>query len=98
MDTPQTPFQDAESVGRIAHLARLALAPTELERLGRQLGDILGHMQQLQSVDTAGVEPTVLANETRFRSDGLRIEVSEAERMLNAPDAAEGAFRVPKVL
>jgi aspartyl-tRNA(Asn)/glutamyl-tRNA(Gln) amidotransferase subunit C len=50
-------------VAQIAALARLALEPTELERMTVQLNSILQHMQELRTVDVADAEPFALAAE-----------------------------------
>jgi aspartyl-tRNA(Asn)/glutamyl-tRNA(Gln) amidotransferase subunit C len=50
-------------VAQIAALARLALEPTELERMTVQLNSILEHMQELRAVDVADAEPFALAAE-----------------------------------
>ena len=47
-----------EEVVAIAALAELDLEPAEVERLGRELGDILAYAEQVQRVDTTGVLPT----------------------------------------
>jgi len=42
----------------VAHLARLALSPEEEERIGAQLGSVLGYIEKLKEVDVSNVEPT----------------------------------------
>ena len=48
---------DTETVKRIAHLARIDVADSELEPLADELGAIIGWFEQLGEVDTNGVEP-----------------------------------------
>ena len=45
-----------EEVQKIANLARIELAPAEIEKYRDQLSDILGYVNKLQEVDTKGVE------------------------------------------
>jgi aspartyl-tRNA(Asn)/glutamyl-tRNA(Gln) amidotransferase subunit C len=84
----------------VAHLARLALTPAEEQKLGAQLGQILGYIEKLKELDVSGVEPTAhavpLANVTR--PDELRPSLPHAEVMRNAPAQANGLFVVPKIV
>ena len=47
-----------QDIKHIANLARLELSEKELDKYGKQLSDVLGYIDQLQEVDTKGVEPT----------------------------------------
>ncbi len=84
----------------IAHLARLNLSPAEEQKLGAQLGQILGYIEKLKEVDVTRVEPTAhafpLVNVTR--PDEVRPSLSNAEALRNAPAAANGLFVVPKIV
>ena len=55
----------------VAHLARIALTPDEEEKLGAQLGNILGYIEKLKELDVTNVEPTAhavpMVNVTRAR-------------------------------
>ncbi len=89
-----------EDVRNIAHLARLHIDDAELERYAAELSSILDLVDQMNAVDTSGVEP--LANPLdatqRLRDD----EVSETDQREKfqriAPDVAGGLYRVPKVI
>ena len=92
-------FRDPKEAGKVARLARLALDAPTLERLGRDLADILGYMEQLAAVDTSdvfGSDPAPAG--ARLREPGQRQLLDPADRLRNAPDHAEGAFRVPRVI
>ena len=84
----------------VAHLARLALTPEEEQKLGAQLGHILGYIEKLKELDVTNVEPTAhavpLLNVTR--PDEVRPSVSHDEAMRNAPAQANGLFIVPKIV
>jgi len=96
-----------EEVARIARLARLQLSPEQLIQAQTELSDILGLIQELQAVDTSGIEPLAhpLAAMTdvhlRLRDDVVT-EITSAERrealMANAPGKRDGLFLVPKVI
>lgn len=86
-------------VEHIAHLARLALTPDEVEQYRRQLSAILEHFEALKQVDTSAVPPTatVLPLRTVMREDAVRPGLSTEDALANAPDRADGYFRVPAV-
>ena len=84
----------------VAHLARLALTPEEEQKLGAQLGHILGYIEKLKELDVTNVEPTAhavpLLNVTR--PDELRPSLSHDEAMRDAPARSNGLFIVPKIV
>ena len=84
----------------IAHLARLSLTAEEEQKIGAQLGQILGYIEKLKEVDVTGVEPTAhafpLVNVTR--PDETRPSLSNEEALMNAPAKANGLFIVPKIV
>ncbi|WP_375396196.1 Asp-tRNA(Asn)/Glu-tRNA(Gln) amidotransferase subunit GatC [uncultured Sphingomonas sp.] len=91
---------DAATVKKIASLARIAITDEEVARIAPELDNILGWIEQLGEVDTAGVAPmtAVIPNHLRLRDDivtdgGVRDAV-----LANAPQAEHGFFTVPKVI
>ena len=84
----------------VAHLARLSLSPEEEQKIGAQLGNILGYIEKLKEVDVSGVEPTAhafpLVNVTR--PDEVRPSMSNEDALRNAPAHANGLFMVPKIV
>ena len=84
----------------VAHLARLSLSPAEEQKIGAQLGNILGYIEKLKQVDATGVEPTAhafpLVNVTR--PDEVRPSISNEDALRNAPAQVNGLFIVPKVV
>lgn len=89
-----------EQVQKIAHLARLAVAPEELESLGRDLSRILELVEQMQAADTADIAPMAhpLEMPQRLRPDVVTEENRRELYMRNAPAAENGLFLVPKVI
>lgn len=87
-------------VEKVAGLARLRLTDDELERFTAQLGDILDHAADLESLDLDGVEPMArpipLANVLRTDEPGEPLD--RATVLDVAPAAEDGQFRVPPVL
>ena len=84
----------------VAHLARITLTPEEERKLGAQLGNILGFMEKLKSLDVSGVEPTAHAVPTVnvTRPDEIRPSLAHDDAMRNAPKQANGLFVVPKIV
>jgi aspartyl-tRNA(Asn)/glutamyl-tRNA(Gln) amidotransferase subunit C len=84
----------------VAHLARISLSPEESQKLGAQLGQILGYIEKLNQLDVSDVEPTAhavpLVNITR--PDEVRPSLSNEEALRNAPAKANGLFVVPKIV
>lgn len=87
-----------EDVRRIARLARIAEPTERLEALTQELNGILTWIEQLDEVDTDGVEPMTTPvkfplpqREDRITDGGIRDDV-----LANAPKAEEGFFVVPK--
>ena len=91
---------DKATVAHIARLARIRIEDKDLEPMGKELGTILAWIEQLNEVDTKGVEPMTSAVETRLprRKDAVT-DGGQAEKVLaNAPAGAHGFFAVPKVV
>lgn len=90
-------------VQRVAELANLALSDEEIGRMAHDLDGILTHMDKLNELDTSGVEPMAQvlfdAGETAtLREDCERAPLGETLALANAPAAANGYFKVPKVI
>ena len=91
---------DTAVVRRIAHLARIAVEDSEVERLNGELNAILAFVETLSGVDVAGIEPiaSVLPMQTKKRPDVVT-EGGIAEAILaNAPVREDNYFVVPKVV
>ena len=84
----------------VAHLARIALSPEEEQKIGAQLGNILGYIEKLRELDVTQVEPTAhavpLINVVRL--DEVRPSLPTEEALRNAPAKANGLFLVPKIV
>lgn len=91
---------DTQTVRRVAHLARMAVAEDEVEGLGRELNAILAFVEQLADVDVAGVEPmtSVTPMAIKMRKDEVNDgEIADAV-LANAPEREDHFFVVPKVV
>jgi aspartyl-tRNA(Asn)/glutamyl-tRNA(Gln) amidotransferase subunit C len=87
-------------VEHIAKLARLNLTPDEIDKYTRELTVILTYIDQLQAVDTTGVEPQnqFIKAENVFREDIPATSLAREEALKNAPDRDLEYFHVPKVI
>ena len=84
----------------VASLAQLSLDEDVKERLVKEMGDILGYIDQLNGLDTEGIEPTMhaLSMVNVFREDEEAGSISREEALANAPEADGEYFLVPKIL
>ena len=91
---------DADTVRRIAHLARIAVAEDEVEHLRGEINAILAFVEQLSEVDVEGVEPmtSVTPMEMKKRPDEVTDGGIPDDILKNAPAAQDGFFMVPKVV
>lgn len=90
-----------DDVKRLADLSALTLSDQQALQFKKQLEDILAYVEQLNEVDTRGLEPTYqvtdLVNVTR--EDVVdRNGLSHEELMSNVPDQHEGQIKVKKIL
>lgn len=97
---PKKTTLSREDVQHVARLARLELNSAEQEKFTKELNNILGFVEQLNELDTAGIEPTAHAIAVRnvFRPDRVTASLDPEEALANAPDRSDNFFRVPKIL
>ena len=91
---------DIDTVRKVSSLARIKTTPEELAPLTEKLNGILAFIEQLDEVDTDGVEPltSVISRNAPLRDDVVT-EGGDARRVtLNAPKSLDGFFVVPKVV
>ncbi len=81
----------------MAKLARLGLAEEEVETMAGELSGILEHVDRIAALDLEGIEPTshVVELENVWRPDVPHESLERDVALAQAPDPAEGAFRVP---
>lgn len=91
---------DTATVQKIANLARIHVPQEEEAQLVSDLNRILGLMEQLNEVDTTGVQPltSVAAQKLPLRADVVTAGGNAADLLANAPDSAGDFFVVPKVI
>lgn len=91
---------EQDEIEKIAELARIRIAEDQIGQVTARITEILGMVDQLQAVDTSGVEPMAnpLDATARLRAD----EVTEINRreafQAIAPAVENGLYLVPKVI
>ncbi|HEX4900017.1 MAG TPA: Asp-tRNA(Asn)/Glu-tRNA(Gln) amidotransferase subunit GatC [Pyrinomonadaceae bacterium] len=97
------PINEAD-IEKIAALAHMDITPEELKVFVPQMAGIVAYVEQLNEVDTSDVEPalgglTPAGEQTdSSRDDEVSPSLGQKVALAEAPDAANGHFRVPKVL
>ena len=89
-----------EQVHRIAHLARIEISSSDAETTLAQLNGIFALIEQMQAVDTSGIEPMAHAQDLaqRLRPDEVtEPDMREAFQKV-APEVEAGLYLVPKVI
>lgn len=90
-----------ELIDKLARLSRLSFVDeTEKEKIRNDLNKILEFVEQLNEVDTEGVEPLIFINEDTnvLREDEVKHEITRVDALKNAPVKNEEYFFVPKVI
>ena len=91
---------DKTDVAKIAHLARLAVDDDALDGYAGELSRILDLVEQMNDVDTSGVEPMAhpLHMAQRLRPDAVTEQDQRARFQAIAPLTEDGLYLVPKVI
>ena len=92
---------DAKVVHDVATLSRLEVDPAEAPRFVKELQSILAYVEQLQSLDVSGIEPTSQVGagvKTALREDRVQASDVREEALDQAPDRDGDYFRVPRVV
>ncbi|MFN2615817.1 MAG: Asp-tRNA(Asn)/Glu-tRNA(Gln) amidotransferase subunit GatC [Thermoleophilaceae bacterium] len=86
-----------DQVLHVARLARLRLSDQEVDRMAGELSQILDHIEKIGELELEEVEPTshVVELENVLRDDEPRPSWPRERALEEAPDVAEGGFRVP---
>ncbi|HQV80957.1 MAG: Asp-tRNA(Asn)/Glu-tRNA(Gln) amidotransferase subunit GatC [Moraxellaceae bacterium] len=89
-----------EDINKIAHLARLGLSDDEKSRYNDSLNNIMGLIDELQAVNTTGIEPLAHALEVTqpLRTDVVSEQNQREAYQKIAPATQDGLYLVPKVI
>ena len=88
---------DRAQVLHVARLARLRLSEEEVDRMAGEMSTILEHVETMNELDLEGIEPTthVVELQNVLREDAPRDSLPRERALEQAPDVADGGFRVP---
>jgi len=91
---------DAQTVEKLAELARIAISEETIDEVSSRLGDVLQLVDQLQAVNTDGVEPMAhpLDEVQVLRKDEVTEPNRRDEFLALAPQTEAGLYLVPKVI
>lgn len=91
---------DADTVRKVARLARIRIEEDQLQPMAQELSGIMAWIEQLAEVDTDGVEPmtSCVAVKLPMREDMVTDGGKREAVLANAPKADRGFFVVPKVV
>jgi aspartyl-tRNA(Asn)/glutamyl-tRNA(Gln) amidotransferase subunit C len=89
-----------DQIRRLARLARIAIGEEESVKLRDRLNRVLGLIDQLQAVDTTGIEPMSHALDVvqPLRPDAVTESDQRARFQADAPAVEDGLYLVPKVI
>ncbi len=89
-----------QHIDKLSDLARLQFNREEREAMKADMKKMIDFVEQLNGVDTTGVEPLIYMTEDtlELRKDELGPELSQADALKNAPSKDSDYFKVPKVL
>lgn len=89
-----------DTIEKIAHLARLSFENEDLEKISRQLTEIVSYVEKLNEIDTSNVIP--LSNpfeiDKPVREDAPCPSLQVEEVLANAPQSKQDYFVIPKVI
>lgn len=90
----------SDEIRRLADLVRIDVSDEEVSDYDTYVNRMLTYAEGLNAVDTDGIEPTisVVGLQNVFRKDEAEHTITQEEALKNAPDQADGQFRVPSIL
>ncbi len=91
---------DIKTVDEIAHLARLEFNADAKKEIVNDLNRMLVFVDKLNELDTNNIEPLIYMNSDTnvMREDEVKITLTQAEALKNAPKKDSDYFKVPKVI
>lgn len=89
-----------ELVDNLANLSKLSFDTEARSEIRNDLQKMVGFIEQLQTLDTKGVEPLLHMGDAVniLRQDQVQGSIKREDALLNAPLADEAFFKVPTVI
>ena len=87
-------------ISKLARLSKLKFNEDEMKLISNDLSKMLDFINQLQDLDTEGIDPLIHMNEeiNNWREDKVQGMISQEEALSNSPDKDGTYFKLPKVL
>jgi aspartyl-tRNA(Asn)/glutamyl-tRNA(Gln) amidotransferase subunit C len=91
---------DKKTIEKLASLSKLRFNKEELNLISKDLNKMLDFINQLEDIDTVGVEPLIHVNEefNSWREDEIRNMLDQKDALSNSPTIDTTYFKLPKVL
>lgn len=91
---------DEKLVSHLAHLSRLNVDPSKMDKLVADMQDLVVFVEKLNELDTTGTLPLMHMgdNYNVLRTDEVAGSISREEALKNAPNSDGQFFKVPKVI
>ena len=89
-----------EAISKLASLSKLKFNENEMDLISKDLSKMLDFINQLENLDTNGIEPLIHINEETniLREDQIDDMLSQKAALLNSPTKDGTYFKLPKVL
>ena len=87
-------------IAHLASLSKITLSDDELNSLTADFKNIIGYIEQLEELDTSGVEPTYQVTDLKnvWCEDEIKSQIPREELLVLAPESQDNQVKVPKVL
>ncbi len=91
---------DIKTIEKLASLSKLSFTEEELDLISKDMSKMVDFINQLDEIDTEGVEPLIHVNEgfNNWREDEIREMLDQKEALSNSPIKDSTYFKLPKVL
>jgi|TARA_B100000927_G_scaffold109575_1_gene88458 aspartyl-tRNA(Asn)/glutamyl-tRNA(Gln) amidotransferase subunit C len=91
---------DIKTIEKLASLSKLKFTKEELDLISKDMSKMVDFINQLDEIDTEGVEPLIHVNEgfNNWREDEIREMLDQKEALSNSPIKDSTYFKLPKVL
>ena len=91
---------DIKTIEKLASLSKLSFTEEELDLISKDMSKMVNFINQLDEIDTEGVEPLIHLNEefNNWREDEIREMLDQKEALSNSPIKDSTYFKLPKVL
>ena len=91
---------DIKTIEKLASLSKLSFTEEELDLISKDMSKMVDFINQLDEIDTEGVEPLIHVNEgfNNWREDEIKEMLDQKEALSNSPIKDSTYFKLPKVL